>query len=1289
MDWLRKSGLLCLIMLLVSLGVVYAQDGDKLAFGDNDTLEEIRFKIDYNGYDFKVDNNWVYDMTPEEKKIFFSRKARSMPEHINEDMGPLANELGRDLPSSFDWRNYNGHSYIGAVRNQGSCGSCYAFGASACAEGSYNLATGNYDGNCVDFSESFIIWCLATLPAYSSHFSGCDGADYSYSELEALVQDGTLLESSFPYQTSNPGSCTHWGDTPRVTFDGWYRVPCNDIDAIKTAIMTYGVVDAAVYADSAWSSYSGGIYENTNTSCTGSPCSYTTSNHAISLVGWDDNGGDGYWILRNSYGTTWGESGYMRTKYTSAAVGCAVCYLVYDSSAPTPTPAPPTYTPVPGYCTASGTTCDEYIARVQTGTIDNSSTCGNYVDYTGISTLMNIGTGYSFTITNGNTSYSTDQCGIWVDWNQDLDFSDANETITVTNSPSAGPYTGTITPPVGATLGATRMRIRIMYTGTVSACGTSDYGEVEDYTINVQNGSGPTNTPVPSTNTPTNTPVGPTNTPTNTPSGSSVIYVETFETVEAYVCTGPLGDAGCTQTWHRIDPQTQLSTPLPACDGTYIAWQGYEACNSPNGPDHLLIMDGNSNPNHNMTGYCDLSVCLDWFLNTNVWHETMEIYVACADYGTLDCTNLGSPWEQIYSEMDVLNYASGTCANACYPLSASYDGCSSLVVAVRYLGYDGNSVAIDNLSIIGTACSGPTNTPVPATNTPTNTPVQATNTPTNTSVPATNTPTNTPVPATNTPTNTPVASAGDTCGNPIVISSLPYQDIDNTSGYTHDYDEVCTYSGSTSPDVVYRYYSPVTQTVDLTLCQAVSDYDTKLYVYEGTCPDTGSPYACNDDSCQSPAYGNNYQSQLLDLTFTGGNTYYIVVDGYGGESGNYQLNVTADSAPTNTPVPPTNTPTNTPVPSTNTPTNTPVPSTNTPVPSNDLIWVADAFGCNGYSVFVDIMIDNQDTIVDAFTFHLGYDTSMLSYVSCTEGDLNPGWSMFSCNEATSGDITISGFTGSTGIVSGSYGSFVRLTFDVACSGCINGDNSDLIISEMMDDLVGFAAGDGQFTYDCSMTPTPTPQSTPNCIHDGDVTMDGNISAGDAQLAFNIALATYSPTFEEECAADCNNDGSVSAGDAQAIFNAALGTGSCADPISKTARRAGLLTNEGRLHPDAVTVTWLEVIQTGSLVTVDVNVSNPRLDIDAFTVEIGFDVERMGFMDCVQGDLDPGWLMFDCNLVNSDRCKIAAFTVDSAIESDSFGTIAQLQFQYLGDGVDIGEDIVTLISLDDDLEGSIR
>ena len=334
-------------MILLILPAGFAGGQDILPFEPSDTLEEIRYKIDHNDYSFEVSDNWVFSMSSEEKSRFFSRRAPAFPRTLADEAGggPLERQLGTiDIPVAFDWRNYDGHTYIGPVRDQGGCGSCYAFGATAAAEGTYNWATGKYGENRAEFSEAFIAFCLSDH--YSSHFSGCDGADYDYYELQALVDYGICTETQYPY-TDNEQACPLSPYPPLTGFQSWHRVPCENIEAIKikaikTAIITYGVVDAAVYAGSAFSAYSSGIYEDTNTACNASPCYNTTTNHAIALVGWDDNppeGGGGVWILRNSWGTSWGESGYMRIRYTSAAVSCAVCYLVYEPpTSPTPTP---------------------------------------------------------------------------------------------------------------------------------------------------------------------------------------------------------------------------------------------------------------------------------------------------------------------------------------------------------------------------------------------------------------------------------------------------------------------------------------------------------------------------------------------------------------------------------------------------------------------------------------------------------------------------------------------------------------------------------------------------------------------------------------------------------------------------------------------------------------------------------------------------------------------------------------------------------------------------------------
>nr|MBN2278304.1 choice-of-anchor J domain-containing protein [candidate division Zixibacteria bacterium] len=135
----------------------------------------------------------------------------------------------------------------------------------------------------------------------------------------------------------------------------------------------------------------------------------------------------------------------------------------------------------PEYCAASGG-CDEYIANVTFGEINNSSDCEGYGDFTDQTAYVAYGVGYPIAITLG-TAYSSDYGAVWVDWNQDKDFLDANEEITLDVNYGVGPYTGTITVPMDAVSGATRMRVRLNYSSYPGPCGSTTYGEVEDYTL--------------------------------------------------------------------------------------------------------------------------------------------------------------------------------------------------------------------------------------------------------------------------------------------------------------------------------------------------------------------------------------------------------------------------------------------------------------------------------------------------------------------------------------------------------------------------------------------------------------------------------------------------------------------------------------------------------------------------------------------------------------------------------------------------------------------------------------
>lgn len=273
-------------------------------------------------------------------------------DYVNTDSFFVSNRTLTSFPPGFDWRSYNGHSYIGPIRAQGDCGSCYAFATVASAEGTFNFDWGLYDGNRIELSESFIMWCLASLDEYHSYFGGCDGASYHRKDVEALTKQGVCLRSLFPYQTSQPDSCYHWNDT-KVKFSGWYRIHCNDIVSMKDAIMKYGIIRASVYTDRRFRNYSHGVYKNNDTECNGNPCEHSLVNHAVAIVGWGTDEDDGeYWIIRNSWGTGWGEDGYMKISMRSAKIACNVAVLI---------PEPATY--ISDYATHSSTIISGHNAK--------------------------------------------------------------------------------------------------------------------------------------------------------------------------------------------------------------------------------------------------------------------------------------------------------------------------------------------------------------------------------------------------------------------------------------------------------------------------------------------------------------------------------------------------------------------------------------------------------------------------------------------------------------------------------------------------------------------------------------------------------------------------------------------------------------------------------------------------------------------------------------------------------------------------------------------------------------
>lgn len=155
------------------------------------------------------------------------------------------------------------------------------------------------------------------------------------------------------------------------------------------------------------------------------------------------------------------------------------------------------------YCASKGNNVsDEYIQRVQLGSINNSSGAGNgYSDHTSISTNLTKGQSNTITITPRWTGTKYNEgYAVFIDYNKDGDFADNGETVWTKSPSQTSPVSGSFTVPAAAAIGATRMRVILRYNAVPTSCGTYNYGETEDYTVVIGAGTPDTQAPTAPTN---------------------------------------------------------------------------------------------------------------------------------------------------------------------------------------------------------------------------------------------------------------------------------------------------------------------------------------------------------------------------------------------------------------------------------------------------------------------------------------------------------------------------------------------------------------------------------------------------------------------------------------------------------------------------------------------------------------------------------------------------------------------------------------------------------------------
>jgi len=232
-------------------------------------------------------------------------------------------------PSAFDLRNF---ITMPDVRNQGNCGSCWAFGT----VGAMEIAMTLKGLPVANLSEQYLVSCN------QDGFS-CNGGwwahDYHLIPTHPYAMwgknnnpPGAVLEADKPYTATN-GTCTAVYPHPYNLGD-WQYISGNTVatpSQIKSAILNHGPVATSVCVGSEFQKYHSGIFSKDEKST----CGGGVINHAVVLVGWQDlpNINSGYWIMRNSWGAGWGESGYMRIKWGTSNIGFGSTYVDYPSDA--------------------------------------------------------------------------------------------------------------------------------------------------------------------------------------------------------------------------------------------------------------------------------------------------------------------------------------------------------------------------------------------------------------------------------------------------------------------------------------------------------------------------------------------------------------------------------------------------------------------------------------------------------------------------------------------------------------------------------------------------------------------------------------------------------------------------------------------------------------------------------------------------------------------------------------------------------------------------------------------
>ena len=216
------------------------------------------------------------------------------------------------LPSSVDWRQKGA---VSSVKDQGQCGSCWTFSSTGALEGSWAISTGQL----LDLAEQQLVDCAQGIQ-YGSH--GCNGGQME-GAFKYVIENGQCVESSYPY-TAKDESCKKCQSF--VSMTSCYVVKPNDQLSLKSAISRQPV-SVAIEADTFYfQSYSSGVL-------TSDKCG-TKLDHGVLAVGYGTENGNDYWLVKNSWGTSWGDEGYVKIGRSDSQNDPGICGIAMQPSYP-------------------------------------------------------------------------------------------------------------------------------------------------------------------------------------------------------------------------------------------------------------------------------------------------------------------------------------------------------------------------------------------------------------------------------------------------------------------------------------------------------------------------------------------------------------------------------------------------------------------------------------------------------------------------------------------------------------------------------------------------------------------------------------------------------------------------------------------------------------------------------------------------------------------------------------------------------------------------------------------